>query len=122
MRAACYSAAGPASEVLRIVERPVPTPLPNEVLVRVYASGVNPSDVKTRRSGAAYPEVIPHSDGAGIIEAVGAGVNPRRIGERVWLWNAAWKRAHGTAAEYVAVPARQAGELPTNTSFVEGAC
>ncbi len=122
MRVACYSAAGAASDVLRIAEKPVPSPLQDEVLVRVYASGVNPSDVKTRRSGAAYPEMIPHSDGAGVIEAVGGGVDPRRIGERVWLWNAAWKRPHGTAAEYVALPARQAVELPDDTTFEEGAC
>ena len=123
MRVACYSAPGAAREVLKIADRPIPEPLPDEVLVRVYASGVNPSDVKTRRSGPlAFPEVIPHSDGAGIIEAVGRDVQPDRVGERVWIWNAAWKRAHGTAAQYVALPSRQAVRLPDDTSFEAGAC
>ena len=97
------------------------------VLVRLHASGVNPSDVKLRagaRVGAvmAYPRVIPHSDGAGVIEAVGAGVDAARVGERVWVWNAGWQRAFGTAAEYVALPAEQAVRLPDAVSFAEGAC
>jgi NADPH:quinone reductase len=123
VQVACYSVPGPAREVIRIVERPRPIPMQNEVLVRVFASGVNPSDVKTRRSGPlSFAEIIPHSDGAGVIEAVGSDVDSRRVGERVWLWNAAWRRAHGTAAEYVALPSRQAVRLPNNTSFEAGAC
>lgn len=123
MRVAVYSVPGPARDVIRIVDRPKPIPSQNEVLVRVYASGVNPSDVKSRKSGPlAFAEIIPHSDGAGVIEAVGSDVDSRRIGERVWLWNAAWKRAHGTAAEYVALPSRQAVRLPNHTSFEAGAC
>lgn len=123
MRVACYSVPGPARDVIRIVEKPKPIPSQNEVLVRVYASGVNPSDVKSRKSGPlAFAEIIPHSDGAGVIEAVGSDVDSRRLGERVWLWNAAWKRAQGTAAEYVALPSRQAVRLPNNTSFEAGAC
>ncbi len=123
MRVASYTAPGTAREVLKIGQRPTPVPLPHEVLVRVHASGVNPSDVKTRRSGPlAFPEIVPHSDGAGVIEAVGREVDSRRIGERVWIWNAAWRRANGTAAEYVALPSRQAVRLPDNTSFEAGAC
>ncbi len=123
MRVACYSVPGPARDVIRIVEKPKPVPSQNEVLVRVHASGVNPSDVKSRKSGPlAFAEIIPHSDGAGVIEAVGSGVGSHRIGERVWLWNAAWKRAHGTAAEYVALPSGQAVRLPNNISFEAGAC
>jgi len=123
MRVAYYSAPGAAREVLKIAQRPTPVPLPNEVLVRVHASGVNPSDVKTRKSGPlAFSEIIPHSDGAGVIETVGSDVDSRRIGERVWIWNAAWRRANGTAAEYVALPSRQAVRLPDNTSFEAGAC
>jgi NADPH2:quinone reductase len=104
-----------------------PTPAPGDVLVRLRASGVNPSDVKLRagaRPGAvmAYPRVIPHSDGAGVIEAVGEGVDRARIGERVWVWNAGWQRAFGTAAEYVALPAEQAVRLPDGTAFAQGAC
>ena len=104
----------------------MPDPVPNngEVLVRIAASGVNPSDWKTRGGPRpmAGPRVIPHSDGAGVINAVGSGVDPARIGERVWIWNAQWQRAHGTAAEYVALPAAQAVTLDAGTSFEEGAC
>lgn len=127
MRAAWYEGFGPAAAVLTVGERPDPAPGPGEVLVAVRASGINPSDVKLRagaRPGAvmAFPEIIPHSDGAGVIEAVGEGVDAARVGERVWLWNAQWRRAFGTAAEYVALPAEQAVRLPGGTSFAEGAC
>jgi NADPH:quinone reductase len=126
MRAAWYEATGPAREVIRIGELPIPEPGPGEVLVRVHASGINPSDTK-RRAGwrkepLAHPQIIPHSDGAGVIEAVGAGVDDDRIGERVWLWNAQRGRASGTCAEYVALPQAQAVSLPDGTRFVEGAC
>jgi NADPH:quinone reductase len=125
MRAAWYETTGPAREVIRIGEVPRPEPGPGEVLVRVHASGVNPSDTK-RRAGwrkepLEYPRIIPHSDGAGVIEAVGAGVE-ERTGERVWLWNAQRGRASGTCAEYVALPQAQAVSLPEGTGFIEGAC
>ncbi len=127
MKAAWYERFGPADDVLEVGEMPDPVPGPGEVLVRVHASGVNPSDVKLRagaRPGAtmAFPRVIPHSDGAGVIEAVGDRVDPARIGARVWLWNAGWERAFGTAAELVALPSEQACDLPEGTSFEEGAC
>ena len=127
MKALWYEEFGPASEVLIYGEMVDPVPGPGEVLVRVHASGVNPSDVKLRagaRPGAVmeYPRVVPHSDGAGVIEAVGPGVDSARIGSRVWLWNAGWQRAFGTAAELVALPSAQARDLPDNSSFAEGAC
>ena len=127
MKAVWYERFGPADEVLQVGKIPDPVPGPGEVLVRVHASGVNPSDVKLRagaRPGATmvFPRVIPHSDGAGVIEAVGDGVDPARAGARVWLWNAGWERAFGTAAEYVALPSEQACDLPEGTSFEEGAC
>lgn len=127
MKAVWYERFGSASEVLVAGEMDAPVAGPGEVLVRLHASGVNPSDVKLRagaRPGAvmAYPRVIPHSDGAGVIEAVGAGVGAARIGERVWVWNAGWQRVCGTAAEFVALPAEQAVRLPDGTSFAEGAC
>lgn len=126
MLAAFYTRQGPASQVLSIGEQPMPRPGPGEVLVRVRVSGVNPSDYKVRRGGfgraLAYPLVIPHSDGAGVIEAVGEGVPPARVGERVWLWNAQWNRAHGTAAQYLALPSAQAVLLPDNVGDAEGAC
>lgn len=126
MQAAYYDTTGPAREVLQLGELPEPEPAAGEVRVRLYASGVNPSDVKTRaglRSETlAFDRIVPHSDGAGVIDRVGAGVSPTRIGERVWLWNAAWGRAHGSAAEYVALPAAQAVPLPREVSFVAGAC
>lgn len=126
MRAAFYDRLGPARAVLQLGEIADPVPQPGEVLVRIEASGVNPSDVKMRLgTGSAtneFPRIVPHSDGAGIVTAVGAGVAESRIGERVWLWNARWKRAFGTAAEKVALPAAQAVTLPANTGFDAGAC
>ena len=95
MRAAYYESVGAASDVIRVGERPTVQPGAGEVRIRIHASGVNPSDVKARagaRGILAYPYVIPHSDGAGVIDAVGSEVNSSRVGERVWTWNAAWKR------------------------------
>jgi len=125
MRAAYYESVGSAADVMRVGERPTPQPQPGEVRIRVFASGVNPSDVKTRagrRGPIAHPYVIPHSDGAGVIESIGNGVDPKRIGERVWTWNAAWKRPFGTCAEFVCLPAEQALPLPANAEFDAGAC
>jgi NADPH2:quinone reductase len=124
MKAVWYERTGPARDVLVFGEMPTPSPAPGEVLVRLAASGVNPSDWKARGGSRPMPapRVIPHSDGAGVIEAVGAGVNPARIGERVWVWNGQWKRAFGTAAQHIALPAAQAVRLPDNTPFEVGAC
>jgi len=114
--------------VLQVTDLPKPVPAAGEVLVRVHASGVNPSDVKARAgrragaSGLPWPRIIPHSDGAGVIEAVGAGVDPSRIGQRVWIWNGQWQRAFGTAAEYIALSEKQAVPLPDTTGFAEAAC
>jgi NADPH2:quinone reductase len=125
MRAAFYSSQGPAREVLQVAELPIPEPGPGEVRVHVRASGVNPSDWKSRRGGPgrsmSAPLIIPHSDGAGDIDAVGAGVS-RRVGERVWIWNGQWKRPHGTAAQYIALPSAQAVPLPDTTRYEVGAC
>ena len=131
MRAAIYARTGPAADVLTIGLHPVPVPATGEVLVRIAASGINPADVKRRAgwNGAqmAHDLVIPHSDGAGTIEAVGAGVDHARIGQRVWLWNAQGGygtagRAHGTAADFIALPQAQAVPLADALSFAEGAC
>lgn len=125
MRAVVYTRTGPAAEVLELREVQRPHPGPGEVLVRVAVSGANPSDAKGRagaRGPLAFPLVIPHSDGAGRIVAVGKGVDPAREGQRVWLWNAAWGRAHGTCADYVALPAVQAVPLPESASYASGAC
>jgi NADPH:quinone reductase len=118
-----YSEAG-GPEVLRLVERGMPEPGAGEVRVRVSVSGVNPTDWKARggRGGAPpFPEVVPNQDGAGTIDAVGGGVEPSRVDERVWLWEAAWERADGTAQEYVVLPERQAVALPDAASFELGA-
>jgi NADPH2:quinone reductase len=121
MRAIVYSEAG-GPEVLRLVERPVPEPGPGEVRVRVAVSGVNPTDWKARSRGPLpFPEVVPDQDGAGAVDAVGEGVPESRVGERVWIWEAAWGRADGTAQEYVVLPARQAVRLPDDASFDLGA-
>jgi NADPH2:quinone reductase len=120
MRAAIFTQSG-GPEVLRVVERPDPSPGPGEVRVAIHRSGVNPTDWKTRRGGIQFPEQIPNQDGAGVVDAVGSDVDPGRVGERVWLWEAAWRRAGGTAASFVVLPSRQAVPLPADASFDLGA-
>ncbi|WP_127114863.1 NADPH:quinone reductase [Shimia sediminis] len=127
MKAAVYRAFGAARDVLKIEELAQPAPAAGEVLVRVAFSGANPSDVKARagtRPGVtkpAFPEIIPHSDGAGVIEAVGEGVDPTRVGARVWIWNGQWQRPFGTCAEYIALPSEQAVTLPDAVTLETGA-
>jgi NADPH:quinone reductase len=123
MRAAYYEKNGLAAEVLQLAQVEIPQPGPGEVRVKLRTSGVNPSDVKARAGSrkAMAPYVIPHSDGAGEIDAVGAGV-VRRVGERVWTWNGQWKRPFGTCAEYIVLPEAQAVKLPAQVSFEAGAC
>ena len=124
MRAVVYSQLG-GPDVLRLVERPVPEPGPGEVRVAVRVSGVNPTDWKSRRGGSRgqlpFPEIVPNQDGAGTVDLVGEGVDAARAGERVWVWEAAWQRADGTAQEYVVLPERQAVRLPSDVSFDAGA-
>jgi NADPH:quinone reductase-like Zn-dependent oxidoreductase len=126
MRAAWFESFGPAKKVIVVGEQPRPQPGQGEVLVRLRTSGVNPSDVK-KRAGS-FPAlldqglVIPNSDGAGVIEAVGDGVEKSRIGERVWVYQAQYGRRFGTAAGYVALDASRAVRLPDNTGFEVGAC
>lgn len=123
MLAAWYEKNGNARDVLEVGEMPTPEPGPDEVRVAIHASGVNPSDVKSRKGRPlTAPRVIPHSDGAGVIDAVGKGVDHARIGERVWIWNGQWKRSFGTAAEACVLPSAQAVHLPAKTSFAAGAC
>jgi NADPH2:quinone reductase len=126
MRAAFYERTGPAIDVLIIDELPTPVPGPGEVRVKVSWSGVNPSDVKSRAGqrtkSLPFPRIIPHSDGAGVIDQVGPNVSSTRIGERVWMWNAAWMRPFGTAAQYVVLPSNQAVPLPANIDLAAGAC
>lgn len=122
MQAICYSKLGEARDVLKLVEMGPPTPGPSEVRVRLALSGVNPSDVKSRRGrpGMTRPpfeQVIPHSDGAGVIDAVGEGVDPNRIGQRVWIWNGQWQRPFGTAATHIVLPSAQAVDLADEVSF-----
>lgn len=125
MKAIVYSETGPP-EVLRLVDRPEPQPGPGEVVVRIAVSGVNPTDWKNRSGKAPgkatpFPEMVPNQDGAGTVAAVGPGVDPARVGQRVWVWEAAWKRAGGTAQELVALPERLAVPLPEDASFDLGA-
>lgn len=126
MKAAFYEQTGPAEQVLEVGDMPTPEPGAGEVRVRVLWTGVNPSDVKTRagRRSTVMPfaRVVPHSDGMGAVDAVGAGVDAARIGERVWLWNAAWVRPFGTAASFVCLPEQQAVVLPDNVPCEAGAC
>ena len=125
MRIAYYEQNGAAADVLKLGTVDDPRPGPGEVRVRLRTSGVNPSDVKTRAGltrKMVFPRVVPHSDGAGEIDLVGDGVPAARKGERVWIWNGQWKRANGTAAEYIVVPQDQAVKLPPEVSFEAGAC
>lgn len=126
MQAAYYERTGPAAEVLTVAALPDPQPGPGEVRVRLRWSGVNPSDVKSRAGlrsrQLAFPRIVPHSDGMGVVDAVGEGVDAKRIGERVWIWNGAWGRAHGTAAQFIVLPARQAVALPAGVPDEAGAC
>lgn len=125
MRAALYESFGTAADVLRIGEIETPNPARGEVLVRLHSSGISPSDVK-KRAGS-FPDlldrgfIVPNSDGAGIIEAVGEGVDIQRVGERVWIYQAQFERRFGTAAEYVTIDSERAPQLPDNISFEIGA-
>ncbi|MEL7014325.1 MAG: NADPH:quinone reductase [Pseudomonadota bacterium] len=127
MRAICYDRFGESNDVLSIKDVETQRPGANDVIVRLSFSGVNPSDAKARaglRPGVtepAFPTIIPHSDGAGVIEAVGSGIDPARIGERVWIYNGQWQRAFGTAAETITLPADQAVPLPAGVSEEVGA-
>ncbi|MFV8833706.1 NADPH:quinone reductase [Aquisalimonas sp.] len=126
MRAAHYERVGPAADVLTVSDIPTPEPGPGEVRVRLHTSGVNPSDVKTRAGARSrdlpFPRIIPHSDGAGVVDAVGSDVTAHTAGQRVWVWNAAWGRPDGTAADYVVLPERQVVTLPENVDMAAGAC
>ncbi len=123
MIAAVYRDTG-ASGVLSVEEVPTPAPGPGEVLVRMVVAGVNPTDWKARAGATGdlgFEFQVPGQDGAGVIEAVGPGVDAARVGERVWLYFAAWRRQWGTAAQYCAIPAEQAVRLPAGASFELGA-
>ncbi|MCZ2836928.1 NADPH:quinone reductase [Modestobacter sp. VKM Ac-2985] len=121
MRAITYTQPG-GPDVLQLVDRPTPDPGPGEVRVRLAFSGVNPTDWKSRSTAQPGPDgQVPNQDGAGTIDAVGDGVDPVLVGERVWIWEAAWQRPHGTAAEYTVVPARQTVLLGADPSFELGA-
>lgn len=124
MRAAFYERVGAADDVLQVADLPDPHPAPGEVRVRVLWSGVNPSDVKARAGsrGMPFARVIPHSDGMGVVDAVGAGVDGSRVGRRVWIWNAAWQRPFGTCAQYVCLPSQQAVDMPEGVADEAGAC
>jgi NADPH2:quinone reductase len=125
VRAAYFTRVGPAGEVLEVGDVPDPVAGPGQVRVLVAASGINPADVKRRagmRGELPYPLVVPHDDGAGVIDAVGEGVPTSRIGERVWIHDAQLRGAFGTAAEAVAVPVGQVVPLPAGIGFDVGAC
>jgi NADPH:quinone reductase len=127
MKAAYYDRKGPAAQVLVVGELPEPQPGPGEVRVKVEVSGINPTDTKLRSGwdGAMempFPRIVPHQDGAGVIDRVGAGGPQARAGERVWIYEAQRGRAFGTAAGHVALPAENAVPLPAGASFETGAC
>lgn len=126
MKAAFYEKQGDALEVLNVGELKDPEPSPGEVRINVVVSGINPTDIKSRTGFAGsrmkFPLVVPHQDGAGVIDKIGEGVPTSRIGERVWIYEAQAGRAFGTAAQYVVVPSENAVQIPNGTSFGTGAC
>jgi len=125
MRAWWFQQAGPATDVLSLGELPVPAPGPNDVVVKIASSAVNPTDVKRRSDGRElhrFPRIVPNNDGSGVITAVGSDVNASRTGERVWIFAAQAGRAMGTAAEYCVLPSFQAITLPDAASLEDGAC
>ena len=124
MHAAWYEKNGPAVEVMKVGELPDPEPGAGEVRVRLHASAVNPSDVKARAGSRPirWPRLIPNSDGAGVIDRIGAGVTAHRVGDRVWTFNGQWDRAYGTSAQLIALPAALAVPLPESLSWEQGAC
>jgi NADPH:quinone reductase len=124
MLAGWYEKGGLAENVIEVGDMEMPRAGPGEVLVRLRASSISPSDYKKRASNAPlqFPRIVPHSDGAGVVEELGAGVSDFKVGDRVWTFNAQFKRAMGTAAQYIALPASLVRPLPFNASFVEGAC
>ena len=126
MKAAWYERQGAARDVLTVGAMEEPWPRAGEVRIRVAVSGVNPGDVKKRHNafgvGMPYPRVIPHSDGAGTIDAIGEGVSREWIGRQVWCYGAQSYRPFGTAAEYTVVPLEQAVPLPERVPMEQGAC
>jgi NADPH:quinone reductase len=126
MQAAWYDTQGPAAEVLRVGELPDPQPGPGEVRVRIRLSGVNPGDTKKRHgwlgSTMPFPRVVPHSDGTGVIDALGDGVSDDRLGRRVWVYGAQSYRPFGTAAQLTVLPSDLAIDLPDGVSDELGAC
>jgi NADPH2:quinone reductase len=126
MQAAWYERQGPAAEVLVVGDMPLPEPGTNEVRIRIAASGINPGDVRKRQDafgyGMPFPRIVPHSDGAGTVDAVGAGVAPEWVGKRVWCHGAQTYRPFGTAAQCTVVPLQNVTLLPESASFVQGAC
>ena len=126
MKVVWYNSFGKANDVLIHGEQEAVQPGNGEVLVKLKSSAVNPSDVK-KRMGASptllnQGYVIPNSDGAGVIEAIGEGVDQRRLGERVWVYNGQHGRRMGTSAEYITLPQEQAAFLPGEADFKVGAC
>jgi len=123
-RAIVYTRTGPP-EVLTLVGKALQEPGPGQVRVRVHRSGVNPTDWKARRgateSAAVDPAQVPGQDGAGLIDAAGRGVDAARLGQRVWIWEAAYQRPEGTTQDYALIPDVQAVELPPEVSFDLGA-
>ncbi|MEV6170602.1 NADP-dependent oxidoreductase [Streptomyces sp. NPDC051954] len=107
-------------EVLEVVEVERPTPRANEILVRVRAAGVNPTDWKHRATGGflGEPPFVLGWDVSGVVEAVGVGVARFKPGDEVFSM-LAYPWGHGSHAEYVAAPARAFVRKPAGIDHIQ---
>jgi NADPH2:quinone reductase len=125
MRSIWYEQGGAAEDVVQLGENDLPEPREGEVRLRVAYSAVNPFDIKKRTNGrdlATWQRIVPHTDGSGEIDKVGAGIVDRRVGQRVWLFGAQVGQAQGSCAEYCVVPSWKAIDLPDGVALEHGAC
>ncbi|NJN14801.1 MAG: zinc-binding dehydrogenase [Planctomycetes bacterium] len=123
-------------DVLRIEERPLPDPAPDEVRVRVKAAGLNHLDTWVRRGveGFRFPlPIVPGCDGAGIVDEVGSSVRNVQKGDEVVLGSGVGRpldrdygilgeTRDGTCAQYIVVPRENVLPRPARLTWEESAC
>lgn len=107
-------------EVLHLEEISTPKPAAGQVLVRMHAAGVNPYDTYMRNGVYAIKPQLPYtpgSDGGGVVEIVGEGVDNLRVGDRVYVA----QTVTGAYAEYALALESQVHPLPAKITFAQGA-